>query len=90
VLLEISSQMRSYAASVLYELGARYLTSPGRLTMREDVIWWASVLTGRSDITTVDYRILHRDTIKKALGRAGHAVRRLQAGNRRAQARPQG
>ena len=67
VLLEISSQMRSYAASVLYELGARYLTSPGRLTMREDVIWWASVLTGRSDITVVDYRILHRDTIKKAL-----------------------
>jgi hypothetical protein len=59
--------MRSYAAAVLYELGARYLTSPGRLTMREDVIWWASVLTGRSDITTVDYRILHRDTIKKAL-----------------------
>ena len=67
VLLEISSQMRSYAASVLYELGARYLTSPGRLTMREDVIWWASVLTGRSDITEVDYRILHRDTIKKAI-----------------------
>ena len=67
VLLEISSQMRSYAASVLYELGARYLTSPGRLTMREDVIWWASVLTGRSDITAVDYRILHRDTIKKGL-----------------------
>lgn len=67
VLLEISSQMRSYAAAVLYELGARYLTSPGRLTMREDVVWWASVLTGRSDITTVDYRILHRDTIKKAL-----------------------
>ncbi len=67
VLLEISSQMRSYAASVLYELGARYLTSPGGLTMREDLVWWASVLTGRSDITTVDYRILHRDTIKKAL-----------------------
>jgi len=67
VLLEIGAQMRSHAASVLYELGARYLTSPGRLTMREDVIWWASVLTGRSDITEVDYRILHRDTIKKAL-----------------------
>ncbi len=67
ILLEISSQMRSYAAAVLYELGARYLTSPGRLTMREDVLWWGSVLTGRSDITQVDYRILHRDTIKKAL-----------------------
>jgi len=67
ILLEMSSQMRSYAAAVLYELGSRYLTSPGRLTMREDVIWWASVLTGRSDIVKVDYRILHRDTIKKAL-----------------------
>lgn len=67
LLLEVSSQMRSYAAAVLYELGARYLTSPARLTMREDIVWWASVLTGRSDITTVDYRILHRDTIKKAL-----------------------
>jgi len=67
VLLELSSQMRSYAAAVLFEIGARYLTSPSRLTMREDVLWWASVLTGRSDITKVDYRILHRDTIKKAL-----------------------
>ena len=67
VLLEISSQMRSYAAAVLYELGARYLTSPGKVTMREDVLWWAAVLTGRSDIEKVDYRILHRDTIKKAL-----------------------
>lgn len=67
VLLEISSQMRSHAAAVLYELGARYLTSPSRLTMREDVLWWASVLTGRSDISSVDYRILNRDTIKKAL-----------------------
>lgn len=67
IFLEISSQMRTYAASVLYELGARYLSSPGRLTMREDLVWWASVLTGRSDIEQVDYRILHRDTIKKAL-----------------------
>ena len=67
ILLEVSSQMRSYAAAVLYEIGLRYLTSPGRLTMREDVIWWASVLTGRSDIKAVDYRILNRDTIKKAL-----------------------
>lgn len=67
VLLEVSSQMRSYAAAVLYELGMRYRTSPGGLTMREDLVWWAAVLTGRSDITDVDYRIFHRDTIKKAL-----------------------
>lgn len=67
VLLEISAQMRSYSASVLYEIGARYLTSPGRLSMREDVIWWAAVLTGRSDIKDVDYRFLKRDVIAKAL-----------------------
>jgi hypothetical protein len=67
VLLEISSQMRSYAAAVLYELGARYLTSPGGLTMREDLLWWASVLTGRSDIDKVEYRDFNRFTIKKAL-----------------------
>jgi len=67
VLLEISAQMRSYSAAVLYEIGARYLTSPGRLSMREDVIWWAAVLTGRSDIKEVDYRFLKRDVIAKAL-----------------------
>lgn len=67
VLLEISSQMRSYAAAVLYELGARYLTSPSGLTMREDLLWWASVLTGRSDIEKVEYRDFNRFTIKKAL-----------------------
>jgi len=67
VLLEISAQMRSYSAAVLYEIGARYLTSPGRLSMREDVIWWAAVLTGRSDIEEVDYRFLNRDVISKAL-----------------------
>jgi hypothetical protein len=31
--------------------------------MREDVIWWAAVLTGRSDIKEVDYRFLKRDVI---------------------------
>ena len=67
VLLEMSSQMRSYSAAVLYEIGARYLTSPGRLSMREDVIWWAAVLTGRSDIKEVDYRFFKRDVINKAL-----------------------
>jgi hypothetical protein len=67
VLLEMSSQMRSYSAAVLYEIGARYLTSPGRLSMREDVVWWAAVLTGRSDIKEVDYRFFKRDVITRAL-----------------------
>lgn len=67
ILLEISAQMRSYPAAALFEIGSRYLTSPGRLSMREDVIWWAAVLTGRSDIEEVDYRFLKRDVISKAL-----------------------
>jgi plasmid replication initiation protein len=67
VLLEISAQMRSYPAAVLYEIGARYLTLPSRRSMREDVLWWAAVLTRRSDITEVDYRFLKRDVISKAL-----------------------
>jgi hypothetical protein len=52
---------------VLYEIGARYLTSPNGLTMREDLLWWASVLTGKSDIKKVEYRDFNRFTIKKAL-----------------------
>ncbi len=67
VLLELSAQMRSYATSVLYEIGARYLTSPNGLTMREDLLWWASVLTGKSNITKVEYRDFNRFTIKRAL-----------------------
>jgi plasmid replication initiation protein len=67
VLLEMSAKMRSYSASVLYEIGARYLTSPTRLSMREPIIWWASVLSGRSDIEDVEYRFFKRDIINKAL-----------------------
>lgn len=67
VLLELSAQMRSYATSVLYEIGVRYLTSPNGLTMREDLLWWASVLSGKSNITKVEYRDFNRFTIKKAL-----------------------
>lgn len=67
ILLEIGAQMRSYAAAVLFELGMQYLTSPSKLTMREDLFWWASVLTGRSDIDKVDYRYFKRDVLKPAL-----------------------
>lgn len=67
ILLEVGAQMRSYAAAVLFELGLQYLTSPSRLTMREDLYWWASVLTGRSDIEKVDYRYFKRDVLRPAL-----------------------
>ena len=67
ILLEVGAQMRSYAAAVLFELGLQYLTSPTRLTMREDLYWWASVLTGRSDVKKVDYRYFKRDVLRPAL-----------------------
>ncbi|NML15988.1 replication initiation protein [Azohydromonas caseinilytica] len=67
ILLEVGAQMRSYATAVLFELGMQYLTSPSRLTMREDLYWWASVLTGRSDIEKVDYRYFKRDVLRPAL-----------------------
>ncbi|WP_084151143.1 replication initiation protein [Azohydromonas australica] len=67
ILLEVGAQMRSYAAAVLFELGMQYLTSPSRLTMREDLHWWASVLTGRSDVEKVDYRYFKRDVLRPAL-----------------------
>ena len=76
VLLEISSQMRSYAAAVLYELGARYLTSPGGLTMREDLLWWASVLTGRSDIDKVEYFLASASNPSRAASSAAGPRRR--------------
>ncbi len=59
--------MRSYAAAVLFELGMQYLTSPSRLTMREDLYWWGSVLTGRSEVDKVDYRYFKRDVLRPAL-----------------------
>lgn len=67
ILLEMGAQMRSYCAAALYEIGARYLSSPARLTMRQDVVWWNAVLTGRSDVDKVDYRFLKRDVISTGL-----------------------
>src|SRR4029079_13628459 len=68
ILLEVGAQMRSYAAAVLFELGMQYLTSPSKLTMREDLYWWASVLTGRRDLDKADYRYSKRDGRAPALG----------------------
>ena len=91
VLLEISSQMRSYAASVLYELGARLpdLTRSPDHARRRDLVGLCPDRPQRHH----HRRLPHpapRDTIRRRSRRTGHALRRLQTGNRRAQARPQG
>lgn len=80
VLLEISSQMRSYAASVLYELGARYLTSPGRLDHARGRDLVGIGLDGPK--RHHDRRLPHPPPRHHQEGprRVGHAVRRLSAG----------
>jgi len=65
--LEIGARMSSLSAAVLYEIGTRYLTSPGGLSMRGSVPWWKEVLTGRGDIKEVEYRFFKRDYIAGAL-----------------------
>ena len=67
LMLEIGDQIRTLAAAVLLDVGLRYLTSPSGLSLREEVHWWATALTGRSDIGEVDYRYFKRDVIRPAL-----------------------
>lgn len=63
LLLQISTQLSLYSAAVLLEIGFQYLTSPGQLTMRESVDWWAGVLKGQPLKKPVDYRFFKRDTL---------------------------
>jgi Initiator Replication protein len=67
LLLQISTQLSLYSAAVLLEIGFQYLTSPGQLTMRESVDWWAAVLKGQPLKKPVDYRFFKRDTLQPGL-----------------------
>ncbi len=67
LLLQISTQLSLYSAAVLLEIGFQYLTSPGQLTMRESVDWWAAVLKGQPLKKPVDYRFFKRDTLLPGL-----------------------
>lgn len=67
LLLQISTQLSLYSAAVLLEIGFQYLTSPGQLTMREPVDWWAAVLKGQPLKKPVDYRFFKRDTLMPGL-----------------------
>ena len=67
LLLQISTQLSLYSAAVLLEIGFQYLTSPGQLTMRESVDWWAAVLKGQPLKKPVDYRFFKRDTLMPGL-----------------------
>lgn len=67
LLLQISTQLSLYSAAVLLEIGFQYLTSPGQLTMRESVDWWAAVLKGQPLKKPVDYRFFKRDTLQPGI-----------------------
>lgn len=67
--LRLMGELRSYAALALYELGCRYVTSPGSLTMRQDWSWWEPILTGVPPDPTKErsYKYFKRDYIMQAL-----------------------
>ena len=73
LLLQISAQLSLYSAAVLLEIGFQYLTSPGQLTMREDVDWWAAVLKGQALKKPVDYRFFKRDTLTPGIAEVNKA-----------------
>lgn len=67
LLLQLTSRMTLYSAAVLLEIGFQYLSSPGQLTMRQPVDWWAAVLRGQPLSRPVDYRFFKRDTLTPGL-----------------------
>lgn len=67
LLLQLTSRMTLYSAAVLLEIGFQYLSSPGQLTMRQSVDWWAAVLRGQPLSRPVDYRFFKRDTLTPGL-----------------------
>jgi plasmid replication initiation protein len=70
--LQMLSSLRSSTSVSLYEICARYATSPNNLTMREKWEWWRPVLTGSPDAemereTYKEYKYFKRDVLKCAV-----------------------
>jgi Initiator Replication protein len=82
LLLQISTQLSLYSAAVLLEIGFQYLTSPGQLTMRESVDWWAAVLKGQPLKKPVDYRFFKRDTVMPGLREVNEAQSEHRVGRK--------
>ncbi|WP_454909648.1 hypothetical protein, partial [Variovorax gossypii] len=66
MMVDLNQNVRSLPGAVLAEIGMRYLTSPAGITNREDVAWWVTALTGRSD-REMEYRYFKRDVLTPAL-----------------------
>lgn len=68
VSLAVNGSASTHAALVLYEVGMRYLTSPGRVSKREPWRKWVGPITGNPDLEdTVEYKYFARDILKPAI-----------------------
>lgn len=66
--LQIHSTLKSGASVALYEICARYLTSPGKVTMRKPWEWWRPRVTGNPEPDAYpEYKYFKRDVLKPAV-----------------------
>jgi len=66
--LAMMARLRSLPALSLYEIGARYATSPGRVSKKASWEDWVAILRGKplSEYPTLDYRRFKRETLNLA------------------------
>ena len=65
--LEIHSKLTTGASIALYEICARYLTNPTKVTNREHWEWWQPRLTGNSKRDAKEYKYFSRETLRPAI-----------------------
>lgn len=65
--LEIHSKLTTGASIALYEICARYLTNPSKVTNREHWEWWQPRLTGNSKRDAKEYKYFSRETLRPAI-----------------------
>jgi hypothetical protein len=68
VSLELNAALSSHASLALYELGERYLTSPGGTSKKDHWRSWVAPLTGNPLLVdTTEYKYFYRDVVKPAI-----------------------
>jgi len=70
--LELIAKMKTYAATVLLEIGFRYLGSPTGLTKRLPWREWVVILTGNSESKT-ELKYFIRDSVRPAIAQVNAA-----------------
>jgi phage host-nuclease inhibitor protein Gam len=70
--LEYNGELKRHSAIVLMEICSRYIDNPGRLTARQEWVWWRPVLTGKPDFLkktkkAPEYRYFKRDVLEPAI-----------------------